>query len=208
MPLRYGLIALAALLVPVAAHADSDGHFCIGAGYVAVELRSAMTPGLSVPHALKIARFDDRGPRWAGEVALEDFQTHTLACGAAAVLIEGAGARDRGFVSYLVALDGGRPRIAWQTATPFDRVGALPPSGPPSFFVGGEEGMHDLPQRGGHPRFRLRVTRSIDRSGGATYHHFTATLEEVDGSGNVVRDLVIAEGTVTESVDDPVVPGP
>lgn len=197
---RNALIALAVLLLPVSAHADSDGYYCIGAGYIAVEFRSALTPGLSDPHVLRIARFDEQGPRWAGEVALEDFQTHTLACGAAAVLIEGAGARDRGFVSYLVALDAGAPRIAWQTATPFPRVAALPP-GPPGFFFGSQEGVRELPQRGGHPRFRLRVTRSIDRSGGATYHHITAGLEQIDASGRVVRDLVIAEGTLTESVD-------
>ncbi|HEX7087539.1 MAG TPA: hypothetical protein VF198_14350 [Vicinamibacterales bacterium] len=207
MFLRYGLLALAALLLPVSAHADSDSYYCVGAGYLAVEFRAFNTPGLSAPHVLRIARFDEQGPRWAGEVTLEDFQTHTLACGAAAVLIEGAGARERGFVSCLVALDADTPRIAWQTATPFQRVGALPP-GPPSFFFGSQEGIQELPQRGGHPRFRLHVTRSIDRSGGATYHHIRATLEQVDSSERVVRELVIAEGTVTESVDLPVAPGP
>lgn len=188
-----------ALLVPVAvARADSDGYYCVGAGFIAVEFRAFNTPGLHAAHVLKIARFDGMGPRWDGEVALDDFQTHTLSCGAATVLIEGAG---RGLISYVIRLDsGGPPRIVRHTV---DRhyVFNTFPEAPDNIGNWAHEGVRELPNRGAFPRYQLRVTQRSERRDKAIAHTMTSVLEEVDASGVVLRQLLINTGTLVETVD-------
>src|SRR4029450_8332455 len=82
--MRSLLIAIFPIVLAVhPAYADSDGYYCVGPGYLAVEFRSFSTPSINGPHVLKILHFDEeQGPRWTGEVLVEDFQTHVLTCGA------------------------------------------------------------------------------------------------------------------------------
>src|SRR5213593_1449061 len=97
------LVITAAIALPAAA--DSDGYYCVGPDYLAMEFRSFSTPRLAGPHVVKILHFDqDAAPRWAGEVIVEDFQPHRIVCEAQTVLLEGAGNRGRGWVYYTVAL--------------------------------------------------------------------------------------------------------
>jgi hypothetical protein len=200
MIIRGSAIVLA-LLMPALAHADSDGYFCVGAGYMAVEFRSFNTKSLAASHVLKIARFDQNGPRWAGELVLEDFQTHTIACGAATILIEGAGERGRGLVSYLIVIDSaGAPAILRHTSNPEHRFDSFPPE-PENIGVWAQEGIRHLPDRGGYPQYRLRVTRSSQRRNGAIYHLMTSALEEVDAGGGILRALTISKGTRVETVN-------
>lgn len=71
------------------AYADSDGYFCTGPGYLAAEFRAFSTRGLSGVHVLKIFRFDEAlGPRLTGELAVEEFQTHTLTCASEVITFE------------------------------------------------------------------------------------------------------------------------
>ena len=109
--LPTAMFLIAVLVLP--AYADSDGSYCVGPGYLAVEFRSFSTPSITGPHVLKILRFDEElGPRWAGEVLVEDFQTHVLTCGTTRIVFEGVGDSRRGLLSYVVEFDSsGWPRI-------------------------------------------------------------------------------------------------
>jgi hypothetical protein len=82
MTFRMSLLALlaAALAFCVPSRADSDGCFCTSRGYLAYELRGAITPG-GAGHVLRVVRFESRrGIYVAGEVVLQDFQVHHMAC--------------------------------------------------------------------------------------------------------------------------------
>src|SRR5690349_21767219 len=107
-----GLLFILAAALPAAA--DSDGYFCVGPDYLAMEFRSLNTPALAGPHVVKILHFDQYADRrWAGEVTVEDFRPHLMVCEQETVLLEGAGNRGRGWVSYTVALGAtGGPGIA------------------------------------------------------------------------------------------------
>src|SRR5437867_8461473 len=108
------LALVIAVVIALPAVADSDGYYCVGPDYLAMEFRSFSTPGLAGPHVVKILHFEQAGdPRWAGEVIVEDFQPHRMVCEMQTVLLEGAGNRGRGWVYYTVALGAtGGPGIA------------------------------------------------------------------------------------------------
>src|SRR5580765_3097454 len=89
-----------------AAHADSDGYYCAGRGYLAVEFRSGITPNVARPQVLKVASFDEAlGPRWTGELVVDDLQPYALTCGARLITLEGFGTRAQGLISYVVTVD-------------------------------------------------------------------------------------------------------
>src|SRR5262245_31201221 len=154
-------------LLPVAvgtAYADSDGYYCAGSGYLAVEFRSFNSPGTSAPHVLKTVKFDEAlGPRWTGQVVLEEFQTHTLTCTADGITIQGAGEPRRGLVSYIVQLDSnGAPRIVSQTNDPAHSFERIPPE-PPNLGNWARPGITPLVSAATTHRFQLRVTETDRR---------------------------------------------
>jgi hypothetical protein len=197
--MRRLFTALAVLTISArAAHADSDGYYCTGPGYLAVEFRSFNTPGLSGPHVLKIVRFDAKhGPRWAGEVVLDDFQPHRLTCGPDGVMVEGWGI---GFLSYDVALDTSRaPRIRARIAEPerkFAPLGATPGN----LGDWARAGVVSIPAIDGPHRFQLRVSRRSRPENQGLRHEGTTELEELDGSGKVVRSLPLHRSNTFEPV--------
>jgi hypothetical protein len=201
------LLPLIFILLVVAvesAYADSDGFYCVGPGFLAVEFRSFAMPGIDAPHILKIVRLDEvQGPRWAGQVALEDFQPHTLNCTADRVDISGAGNRDRGLVSYVVALDtSGMPRIVSHTTDPqhsFNDVSSLAPLH--SLGLWSLPGITVLSSGATPRRYQLHVTQMSHRVDRGIDHDMKTVLEELDGSGKISRSLVLNEGTRYESVD-------
>jgi hypothetical protein len=199
--MRFLPFLLIALFLPPDARADSDGYYCVGAGFIAVQFRSFNTPGLKGDHVLKIARYDSRsGPRWIGEVVLEDFQPHTLVCGAKTVLIEGIGERGRGLVSYQLALDNESVKIVSHGSNPDHDFSNLP-EGPMNIGNWAAAGIRELPNRGGFPRFQLRVTRTSRREPNQIIHAVRSTLEEVLEGGRTGRSLVIHTGTSIETID-------
>jgi hypothetical protein len=195
----YG--ATLTVLAGRAMRADSDGYACIGAGFIAIEFRAFNTPGITQPHVLRVARFDDvGGPRWAGEVGLEDFQTHTLACGARTIMIEGIGERGRGLVSYTIHVDSaGVPRVGTHDSDPQYVFRQLPP-GPMNLGNWAQPAVIQLPSRGTYPRFQLRITRVTRRtSASALRHEMKTVLEEIDPSGAARATLLINEGSFIET---------
>jgi hypothetical protein len=175
-----------------AAHADSDGYFCIGPNYLAVQLRSFNTPGLRGPHVLKIVHFDTAGgPRWAGEIVLEDFQPHGMTCTANGVAI--AGWAD----DYAIALDAGlTPRLVSR------RKRDARPKAPPMVNLGNwaQQGITPIAVNGGVPRFQLRIVRASRGVKGGVDHHTTSTLEQVGSSGKAIRSLLLHDGHFFEPV--------
>lgn len=98
------LLSSLPLLLATPAYADSDGCYCISRGYIAFELRSFRTPGLSAPHILRVFRFESgRGIYEAGEAPMEDFQVHEMTCKSDRVEISGFG---KGYVKYVIATAG------------------------------------------------------------------------------------------------------
>jgi hypothetical protein len=196
------LSALAVLALSArVAYADSDGAYCTGPDYLAVELRSFNTPGLGGDHVLKVARFDVAGgPRWTGEVVLDDFQTHRVTCGHDSVTIEGWRI---GFVSYVVTLDANRvPRIHARSADPgrkFLFLGA----DPANLGNWAAPGVTRISAPGATHAFQVRVTRTSQSEPGGIRHETTSTLEELeelDRSGRVIRSLRLYSGTRHETV--------
>jgi hypothetical protein len=113
-----GVLLLATLLRPAVAHADSDGYYCTGPGYLAYEMRFSQAPG---KHLLHIVRFShDTGIVRLPPVLLDDFQVHAMTCGADQNVVDGWAHR------YTVSLlPSGTPRVA---------VGALPAGHPEAPF--------------------------------------------------------------------------
>ncbi len=185
-----------ALVAGRVARADSDGYACIGPDYVAIEFRAFNTKGITGPHVVRIARFDATGgPRWAGEVVLEEFQTHSFACGARTILIDGAGEGGRGLVSYTIHIDStGSARIALQTSDPQYGFRQFP-ADPINLGNWARPGIIQLPSRGTYPKFQLHVTEATVRvDATAMMHNMKTVLEEVDASGALHRSLTMSEG--------------
>jgi hypothetical protein len=190
-----GLLLTLPTALPLAA--DSDGYYCVGPNYVAMEFRSFNTPGLAGPHVLRVLRFEEgQGARWSGEVIVENFQTHTLICDPTSIIFEGAGDPGERWVSYSVALDlAGAPRIASHTnnAPPF------PAKEPPNLGTWARPGVIPLPLERLSSHFQLRITEMSSRDGNQIRHAKRTVLEEMDDRGRVIRSLPISEGTLYES---------
>jgi hypothetical protein len=194
-----GLLLTLATALPAAA--DSDGFFCIGPDYLAMEFRSFNTPGLAGPHVLKILHFDkDNGQRWAGEVILEDFQPHRMVCQPQSVLLEGAGNGGRGWVYYTVALGAtGGPGIASVRNDPAHVF--IPSEDLPNLGNWARPGI--IPLRISSSRhFQLRVIETSFREERQIRHDKRTVLEEMDDSGRVIQSLPITEGTSYESLGE------
>ncbi len=197
--MRRVLTVLAVLVLSARpAFADSDGYYCTGPGYLAVEFRSFNTPGLRGPHVLKVVRFDAlHGPRWAGEVILDDFQPHRLTCGPDSVTLEGW---SEGFVSYEVALDANRvPRIRARAADPGRKFAPLSPT-PGNLGDWAQPGVTPIPAPGESHRFQLRVTRTSQPERGGIRHSGTTEFEQLDESGKVVRSLLLHRSSRYEPI--------
>jgi hypothetical protein len=159
---------------------------------------------------LRIARFDSAsGPRWTGEISVEDFQTHTLVCGAQTIIFEGIGGRARGLVSYTIHVDSaGAPSVSAQSNDPHYAFRELPLA-PMNIGNWARAGVFQLPSRGGFPRFQLHVTETTRRvSAGELRHEMKTTLEEIDATGKVQRSLTINEGNRIETIDTVLTPAP
>jgi len=201
--LRSVFLAFALMVAARPVYADSDGYYCVGPGYLAVEFRSFNTPGENAKHVLKIVRFDDvKGPRWTGEVAIEQFQTHTLTCNVDGIVFQGAGGLARGLVSYVVQVDSnGVPRIVSHTSDPAHSFDRIPPE-PSSLGNWAKPRLTPLPSPGGTHRFQLQVTETTRRpSRGLIRHEMKTVLEELDQSDRVVRSLLLNKGNRDETID-------
>lgn len=196
---RILLGLLLTLATAFLAFADSDGYFCVGPDYLAMEFRSFNTPGLAGPQVVKILHFDkDGGPRWAGEVIVEDFQPHGMVCQPQTVLLEGAGNGGRGWVYYTLALGAsGGPGIASVRNDPAHIF--VPTGEPPNLGNWARPGVIPLRIESLSRRFQLRISETSSPEGREIRHDHRTVLEEMDDGGRVIRSLPITEGTSYES---------
>jgi hypothetical protein len=108
------LLALLVAVAPAAAHADSDGYYCIGPGYFAFQLGMDMPAN---PVRLSVVRTGDMEPI---SITLAPFQVHGMVCGERAVQLLGW---DN---AYHVELDASQGPVRY-TTTPLAKPGTRPP---------------------------------------------------------------------------------
>lgn len=187
-------VAALLLLSPQIAEADSDGYYCTGTGYVAYQLRAALTPGVSGQHVVRVVRFGSEGIRMAGEVSLPDFQPHKLVCGESQVRIGGWMGRP---VEYVIDV-AESPKVAFEVSDPgqamhgsvLSNLGAWARAG--TVRLGSTDKTHT---------YRLATRTETKSAGGGLMHHITTTVERLNPAGEVVESLELYRGTREESVD-------
>ena len=116
---RTMLVTLVLMTVGVrTAHADSDGYYCVGAGYLAWELNDATRPVAA--HHLFIIRYGGGAISPKDSVVIPQFQVHGMRCRAEGVDLAGWEA------TYTVAFgaSGTRPTL---TSAPLAVAGQMPP---------------------------------------------------------------------------------
>jgi len=196
------LVPAIALLIPGQARADSDGYYCAGPGYVALELRSWSTGG---PHLLKVVRFEKGRARWAGQVTLADFQAREMSCDERRVRIRGWG---RGYVSYTVDV-GGTPRVIREIEDP-DREPSpsLFHEQPANLGEWAHPGRHRLVSTEEEYVYRLVITvSSTPLKGEGMEHHIRSSIVCEENGGTVLRRFIVFDGTRLETVDESWAPG-
>jgi hypothetical protein len=198
------LVATILALGSTSAHADSDGYYCIGAGFLAAEFRSFNTPGLRAGHVVRIALLDTlRGARWSDEIVIEDFQTHVLACATRMIIVEGASGPGRGLVSYVIRVDTtGKASITEHTSDPAHRFVGTGPTEPPNLGDWATPGVMTFMHFGGGAYFQLRVTRRDTPISASLIRHNVRSVIECVVEGRIRSSLVVHEGHRDESIDD------
>ena len=193
LPLGLALLTLGAS----DAHADSDGYYCTGPGYIAYELRgwNWYTMGR---HIVRVVKFSKGSVAWAGDVVVKDFQPHLMKCDANRLTI---GGYDRGWVEYEIDVMS-QPSIAAERAAPnrqfkpgehpplsnlgnWSRSATLTLAGEPS-----DEAVYQLEilvtQDPANPRCRDRVSRLVLRG---------------NAGQRVTQQFVLYEGRSCETID-------
>ena len=202
MHMRPFLIGLLLCTITAsAAHADSDGYYCVGADYLAVEFRSFSTPGIAGKHVLRIARWGGiRGPEWAGEVVMDDFQPHIMTCGQDEIVIEGAGDRPNGWLTYTIRLDSvRRPEIAARTNELQYDFTTKRSQNLPNLGNWSQPGVTRLSDPAASAVVQIRMTRTSQPMNPGMRHDRKSVLEELDAEGNVHCSLLLFEGMSEES---------
>jgi hypothetical protein len=191
---RLTLVTIAVLLSwPAAAHADSDGYYCAGRGYLAYETRFGAS---ETTHVLHVIRFSpSRGISQAQDIPLPEFQTHGMRCGDDAIELAGFTAR------YVVDLS-----LPDRPATMMENV-ALDSERPPATNLGNwaRPGVIDLEADGVRGEFQLVITR-VSRRVAAGIEHYTVTeliRRETRPGGGILTSQKLFEGIFLETVDIP-----
>jgi len=209
-PILCMAAALALLSTP--AHADSDGSFCTGNGYLAYELYSANESS----KVLRIVRFDSsRGIYAAGEVTMNSFQVHGLFCKADRVEISGW---SNAFEQYTVAVPS-PSRV--ETATPtsgtaakqtlqilehhIDAAAKFDPAKdtpePHSFWYG-PLGSHPLEISDPDHKYFLVISASDESvQKGEIRNRRLVTLVEKSQDGTISHSLQLCQHVNVETVD-------
>ena len=175
------------------ARADSDGYYCSGTDYVAFQLRSALTPGVSSAHIVRIVRFGGTGLYVAGEVSLPDFQPHKLVCGKSQVRIGGWMGRPVEFVIDITEA----PRIAQEISDPGQ---ALQGSELRNLGAWARAGTVPLTSTDRAHKYHLVTTTEEKSVRGGLLHGIRTLIEKLDASGAIVESLELYSGSRMETV--------
>jgi hypothetical protein len=189
-----GLVAalgLTAGLVPPA-HADSDGFYCIGHGYVAYEGR-----GLSIPaetHTVFIVKVGGQeGISDPITVTIEEFHVNGMYCGGELIVFRNGHAIDISDIDRPRYL-GLRPELA----IPQDSQ-----SGNLAFHY--DTGAYTIPSDDDRHYYSLvmfYVEESLVREGGGIImHHMIARVTQATAWGDFIRSRIIHDGITIETID-------
>jgi hypothetical protein len=176
---------------PAIAHADSDGYYCTGRGYLAYETRFS-TPGLE--HVLHVVRFSQaNGITREQRIPLEDFQVHGMRCGEHAIELAAWTKR------YLIDLSAPEPpRVRTEDANFASRGTSQSNLGHWAL-----EGVVDLESDGQPGEFQLVIGRVSRRVPGGIERYTLTQLIRRDPKpgGQILAVQRIFEGIFLESVD-------
>jgi hypothetical protein len=148
--LRGWVLATAAVaLFPSLAHADSDGYYCIGPGFVAYEMSFS---GAASGHWLHIVRVSaSKGIVRLPPIALPEFQVHGMTCRENAVDLDGWTTR------HSVALDSNGQATVTSTAVEPSPKGAHQQN----LAMGGRAGVTDILSDGFRGEFQLVIAEVV-----------------------------------------------
>lgn len=186
------LLAAPFLSLAVAARADSDGFYCTSGAYLAYDLREGITPGVK-GHILRVVRFDSKqGIERAGEITLEDFQTHQMTCTPDHIEMSGW---DSGFQKYVIDVKGRQnPAIAEHVSDPtrrYDRT--KEPSAPPRQLGYERLGEMSLETNDSQHKYKLLFSSSSENVPTGTEYRRTAEVLQSDLNGKIQQRVLIYE---------------
>ena len=191
MRTRALLFACFLAVLPSAARADSDGHYCVGPGYIAWETRFDEN---GKGHELHIVRVSAaRGIERLAPIALNDFQVHGMTCGPDTVDLHAWTAR------YSVQItESARTRVSRSEA-------AYDPGEASNGNLGhwAQPGIIALESDGREGEFLLVISRtSRPVEGGIEHYTFTSIVQRSapDAGDSIVQSLEIFRGLFFESV--------
>jgi len=183
----------------VPSHADDDGYYCASKGYLAFDLNGDYPKG----HFLRIVRFEPkRGIYVAGEVPLQSFRVHRIACSQGSVEISGWGSI---FEKYVIGISGPQGmRILDHTEDParkFDPVKDSPD--PPDFSPYGQSGEQilQLESLDTDHKYQLHLRHWEARVRDGIEHFSKAELVETDLRGNPKQHFLLYADHYLESGD-------
>lgn len=139
----------AVLLFSSTAHADSDGYYCLGPGFVAYEISVS---GAAPRHQLHIVRVSaSKGIVRLPPITLPEFQVHGMTCRENGVDLDGWTTRHK------VALDSTGQATVTSTAVSPSPKGAQQRN----LGMGARPGVTDIPSDGVHGEFQLVIAEAV-----------------------------------------------
>ncbi|GEM_PF-5331917 len=188
------------LLLPNQARADDDGNYCSARGYLAFDLRAAVTPGVKYPHVLRVIRFGSaQGISPTEDLPIEDFQTHQMYCTAGQVFISGW---DRTYQYYLVDVhEPGSLRILKHVNDPLREFSYSGHKDAPTLGYASRPGTIPLQSDDPNHFYELVMTRSEKRVKEGLVNHWRSELVQTHRDGRVLRRVLLASGSFLVSAD-------
>jgi hypothetical protein len=185
-------------LVPGEARADSDGYFCAGAGYIALQLRSWNTGG---PHLLKVVRLGGGKVQLAGQVELQDFQPHEMLCDRDRVRIAGWGQH---YIAYTIDVaDANGPVVIEKSEDPLQQFSAsLFSKAPGNLGEWARAGVLELASPESEHHYRVVITVDEKKLEGGIEHHIRSNVVVLNREGTEQGRLLLFEGSRLETIHD------
>lgn len=187
MRIPLPIVIMVMCLVTASVHADSDGYFCTGRGYLAFETRLGTPPA---KHELHIVRFSTaEGIILLPAVELDNFQVHGMRCRVNEIDVVGwnrtytVNLADQSIASRAGGAESG-------TTTRGDNLGHW--SRPTVLEL----------DAAGADRFQLVIARVSDgsKAGGIEHHTVSRVVHRRRHGEQIIRSLQLFEGVFHETV--------
>jgi hypothetical protein len=183
--------------------ADTDGYFCVGNGYLALELSSFKTSGLKASHILRFVRFGPEGISPIQEIALDDFMTQRMICQSDRVELSGWKFDDSHYEEYSIDISRANGlRIAAHNESETGWTGSREGFSPRNIEYMGPSVTMKLDSADVAHTFELRV-RTVETQASPVEFRLDTTGEllELDSRGNVLYRVVLYKNVTVDSPD-------